>query len=335
MFDELFYFQIFILTVVNILILIFRRSIYSWINIEDNPDGILKIHKQKIYSIGGVFFFVNIIIYFLLERIFNVNLNYIYRSDVIDEIIFIFSLSCMFLIGLYDDKFLINYKLKFFLLSIIIILSIFFDQNLIISNVQFTFSNRIIDLGIFSIPITILCILLFINALNLFDGIDLQSGFYILTLSLYFLFELKQFFFISIFVASIFFLYLNYKKEIFLGDNGTILIGFLISYFCIKASQQGSLKSDEIFIMMMIPGLDMFRLFIIRLMNQKNPFKGDRNHIHHILIDKYGFTKTLIIIQLLIFFPLILLSTNKISSIIIIFFILLIYCYLIFYKKKI
>ena len=53
----------------------------------------------------------------------------------------------------------------------------------------------------------------------------------------------------------------------------------------------------------MIPGLDMIRLFITRIFKKKNPFSPDNNHLHHLLLYKYGNLKTLIIYDLLIFIP--------------------------------
>ena len=54
---------------------------------------------------------------------------------------------------------------------------------------------------------------------------------------------------------------------------------------------------------MMIPGIDMMRLFFLRIIGGKNPFKGDRSHIHHILLSKYNHLKTVILIQSLIIIP--------------------------------
>ena len=52
--------------------------------------------------------------------------------------------------------------------------------------------------------------------------------------------------------------------------------------------QTGKLISEEIFLLMMIPGIDMFRLFVERIARKKNPFKGDRNHLHHILLNSFS-----------------------------------------------
>ena len=60
---------------------------------------------------------------------------------------------------------------------------------------------------------------------------------------------------------------------------------------------------EEIFILMMVPGLDMFRLFIHRLYKLNNPFKPDRNHIHHYFLNKLEFKYSFLIIQMLLFTP--------------------------------
>ena len=84
---------------------------------------------------------------------------------------------------------------------------------------------------------------------------------------------------------------------------------------------------------MLIPGFDLIRLFLIRIFNKKNPLNSDRNHLHHILIEKYSFEKTILIILFLISFPIILdyLNIEIIYSIILTF---LTYFLLIIYLKK-
>ena len=63
---------------------------------------------------------------------------------------------------------------------------------------------------------------------------------------------------------------------------------------------------EEIFLYMMLPGIDMIRLTLVRTINNKSPFEGDNRHIHHILISRFKYLKTIIIISLLIFIPIIL-----------------------------
>ena len=74
-------------------------------------------------------------------------------------------------------------------------------------------------------------------------------------------------------------------------------MAFIISYIFVKlAIFKIIFFADEIFIIMALPGIDMFRLFIIRIYNGKNPFSPDMNHIHHLIQKHYSNNKTFIII---------------------------------------
>ena len=142
----------------------------------------------------------------------------------------------------------------------------------------------------------------------MFDGINLQSSFYslIIFLSISFLY-INLFFVNMMIIVLIFFSYLNFINKSFLGDSGTLLLSFIISYIFIKSYNQDLIKyADQIVLFMIIPGLDLMRLFILRIFNKKSPLSADRKHLHHILIEKYSLTKTLAIIIILILMPLIL-----------------------------
>ena len=148
----------------------------------------------------------------------------------------------------------------------------------------------------------ILCITLYLCAFNMFDGINLQSTIY--AFFLFLLFLAKGIFMeisLVLMISLLFFAYLNYKNRCFMGDNGTLLISFILSYFFVKAANVYKVfLADEIFLLMLIPGLDLIRLALTRVLSHKHPFKGDRNHIHHILLKKIGFPKTLLLLLLII-----------------------------------
>jgi len=99
----------------------------------------------------------------------------------------------------------------------------------------------------------------------------------------------------------------------------------------IKLYNVGQIKYvDEIFIFMMLPGIDLIRVFFKRFLNNKNPLRPDRTHLHHLLSEKFTHLQSLMIIQLIIITPIILsyLDINRL-------FIILatIFCYsLIIYK---
>ena len=74
------------------------------------------------------------------------------------------------------------------------------------------------------------------------------------------------------------------------------MLALLISVMIINGYNDGKISScEEIFILLMLPGIDMARLFIQRLSNKKNPFKADSNHLHHILLKKFNPINVIII----------------------------------------
>ena len=109
-------------------------------------------------------------------------------------------------------------------------------------------------------------------------------------------------------IIQIFFiLYLNFKKKIFLGDSGSLLLSFLLGSLIIKSynNNLNVFLADEIFLIMLLPGLELLRLAIFRILKKKHPFVADNEHIHHYLLNRYNFVKTTIIIQSIYIFPII------------------------------
>lgn len=170
------------LFILNFLILYNFRKISLKINIFDFPDE-RKIHKVPIPPLGGTIFFINILFIYFFSIIFK------FEDSFLNGYFFI-ALSSMFLLGLVDDKKNLNSKKKFLLLSIIIFAHLFLEKKYIIDYLDFEFIGYDLNFnftqGIF---LTLLCILLFVNASNLYDGINLQFGLYFLFISFYLIFK--------------------------------------------------------------------------------------------------------------------------------------------------
>ena len=312
--------------IVILLFLALNSAIYfnfskliSIVNIYDTPDNIRKIHSGKVAIIGGTIIYLNLCLVAIIKLI-NPEIEF-FQTNLINSnrnFISFFSIStAIFLIGLYDDKYGIRATKKLFLCAFIILITLQINPDLQIKVLNFSFYNEEIYLYEFSLIFTIICFLLFINALNMFDGINLQVGIYCMTVLLFFYFHnLSVLFSICLVIALLFFLLLNYSNKCFLGDSGCYLLSFLISIIIIHHyNLQFQYKNeiefiyvDDIFLLLMIPGLDMFRLFISRLAQGKNPFVGDNNHLHHLLLERFGLYKTNIIVQSVVIIPLILMN---------------------------
>ena len=188
------------------------------------------------------------------------------------ESIFPFILNCSLLfLGLYDDKFDLSANKKLFLNFFIILFLILLDDTLVIRQLNFTFLENTIELRNFSHLFTILCVLLFINALNMFDGINMQVATY--SIIIFVIFLSKDIYIhlsIILIFSLIIFLVFNFQNKMFLGDSGTHLLAFIISYVIIKSHNiEQSFSPEEIFIILSLPGLDMFRLFLLRIIKGK------------------------------------------------------------------
>jgi UDP-GlcNAc:undecaprenyl-phosphate GlcNAc-1-phosphate transferase len=278
------------------------QKIAQIIKVYDYPFAKRKIHKIKTPLIGGIILLINIIfiniLYFFFNDFYFNDLNKIFLSYQ-KYLIFVFSSLIIFLIGYFDDKKNLNANLKFFLFIIIVAISIHLDQNLLLETIVIKTWNININLYNFGIFFTILCFLLFINAANMYDGINFQSGPYFFAVYSYLLYQFGfNIFFLMILIFLIIFCLLNINGKIFFGNSGIYLISFMTSYIMVKQYNNLALISiEEIFLIMCIPGFDMLRLFFSRLYKMRSPFSSDRNHIHHIILK----TRSVYFVQVFLF----------------------------------
>ena len=92
-----------------------------------------------------------------------------------------------------------------------------------------------------------------------------------------------------------------------MGDGGTLPISFLISYILVyNYNLNYILRADEILLMLIIPVIDLLRLFFSRISDKKSFFYPDRNHIHHLLFDKFSLFLSLAILSVIVTLPLLL-----------------------------
>ena len=203
----------------------------------------------------------------------------------------------MFLIGVYDDFYKADFKLKFFLQ--IIVAKILIDNGYVINNYFGLF-------GFYKIPwilaqlSTIFVFLVVVNAINFIDGIDgLAITQVIKSIVLYEVFssqETKISIIGFIVIASLLPLYyFNFKKKrkIFLGDSGSLLLGTLIMIYVLfllgdSYIVNDNLKLNKVLISILVvlhPLIDLLRVFIFRVSKGLSPFIADQNHIHHKLLN--------------------------------------------------
>jgi|TARA_B110000305_G_C19460031_1_gene653642 UDP-GlcNAc:undecaprenyl-phosphate GlcNAc-1-phosphate transferase len=244
--------------------------------------------------------------------------------------------------GYIDDRYNLNAYLKLSISVIIYIFILSFSETLILKNIYIESLNISYTFDKIGKFFTILCLLLLINSLNLVDGINgLASCFvtlWMLCLALLSNGNTQ----ILLFIFSILILINTYhiiKGKYFLGDSGSLFFGSLVGLLTIYTYNNllllnFSISVEKIFIFFMIPGIDMFRLFLFRIMIKKDPFSKDLNHMHHLILKYFSLKTTLAIYFILFFITNFLSFFNFLKPIIIIFIYLIIYVFFIFYTKE-
>ena len=184
-----------------LLIIYFDKIKFFHLNI-DKPDLKRKLHKKAVPLAGGSIIILNLFIYFLISlfepKIF---FNEIIFDNTKSLILFFFTSCLIFILGFFDDKFDYSANLKFSFISILILIILSLDKQLIIQVIKFSFLNREFYLSQYSILFTCFCFLVFLNAFNMFDGINLQASSYSLTIFLCIII-----FYLDLFLAKIIFI---------------------------------------------------------------------------------------------------------------------------------
>jgi len=331
--------RLIILTLVlNIPIFFFYKELSKFINIFDYPSK-RKIHSKPTPIMGGIIIYINIFFFFNYIIFFDSSLQSILLIENIKGALsFFITSSLIFFLGLYDDKFDTSPNMRLILLSIFIFNFLYFNPVFLIDELKFSFLSESISLNKVSFLFTFCCILVFVISMNMFDGINLQSVSFYLFLIIYLInkslvFNLFLFF---IFIPILFFAIKNFQGKAFLGDGGSYLISFIFSLIVIKNHYFQNIESDEIALVLLLPILDTIRLYFARILDNKNPFLPDKNHFHHIILNKFKENFSIFIITFSFVLPLILLNVFNNSLISILTF-LLFYFFIImkFNKNKV
>lgn len=324
-----------IVILINFLIFYFYKPIFNIYNLYDKPDFKRKLHKKKVPLLGGLFLALNLLIIIFINFIYPKTLEVDFFKNTKNYFSFFFTSLMFFSLGFLDDKFKLSANLKLIVMIVLLSFALFLDGDILLKNLNFDYLNYNLNLLNYSYFITILCFLLFINAFNMLDGINGQVPTYFLFIMLIFLAKAISVYLVFIFIAYIlFFLMLNLKGKVFLGDSGSLPLAFITSYLFIKSYNLGyKFSVEEIFLIMSLPGYELFRLAITRIIKKKNPFEADNLHLHHLIIVKKGFLKTFLIIQFLLIFPYVLLHLSN-SFLFSLFVNLLMYIVIVIYFKK-
>lgn len=273
----------------------------------DQPDNHRKLHKEVVPNLGGIAIFLG---FSVIASVF------INPSDMAKWNYVIAATLILFITGIKDDLINVNPSKKFIAqIAASTIIAVLADYRL---DNLYGFLG-LYDLGYYpSLFITIIGCTFVSNAFNLLDGIDGLAGTIAMICSFFlglaFAFNHNYspaIISFSLMGALIGFLKFNYNPaRIFMGDSGSLVIGFIIAVLAIMLTDNVDKLQHSILFhspksvllvalsLLFLPIFDTFRVFATRIMKKKSPFAADRTHLHHYLLDLgYSHNKTVCILS--------------------------------------
>ncbi len=200
--------------------------------------------------------------------------------------------ALMLALGIFDDARGSTWKLKF-IVSMAAISIFIFGGDIWIRSVGNLFGTGEIQTGLWGIPLTYFAVFGVISSINLIDGLNGQacgiSSIAFLSFAVFAYIDGNNIvFFLSLISlgATLGLFRYNYPKaRIFMGDSGSLFLGYSLSALAIMLTQgQGKINPMVPAIVLGIPIFDTLRVMITRFFNKKHPFKPDKIHLHHLMM---------------------------------------------------
>ncbi|MCW5516897.1 MraY family glycosyltransferase [Muriicola sp. Z0-33] len=264
-------------------------------NLMDEP-GDRSIHGTKTPTLGGVGVFVAFAVSLILFGVF----KELDRVDLVKLLTLLAGTMVLLFLGIKDDLLALSPRKKFIGQLFAVAIVIFF------TDVRIADFNGLLGITALPYPVSVLfTVFVFIlinNSYNMIDGIDGLAGTIAIIASGYFgiyflingnvLLSLVSFVLIGALIGFLRF-NLSHSRKLFMGDSGTMFIGYLLAYQGVSFLTINELpntvftvpNAQIMFIAVLsFPLLDTLRVFVIRISKKGSPFKADRNHIHHKLL---------------------------------------------------
>jgi len=284
-------FNLFIYSLVSFLTL-FSISKFSYnYKFLDVPNK-RKIHSNPVAYTGGL---ALCCIYIFSIYLFDFSNQ---KLDLILSIAFLIGI-----VGFIDDKYDLNTGGKLSL-QIFPIIYLILQESLTLNQIG-DYDYFKVELGTFSIPFSLLCVIFLINAFNYFVGLDGTLSFSSVSVLCILIFltlnNNTHLFLIIIMMPILIFLCFNFSifnlPKLFLGDSGSLLLGFIISFTIIYLANQKVVHPILLAFSISIFAYEFLSINLIRIINNKGIFRAGLDHLHHILLKK---NKSLLLTNFLI-----------------------------------
>ncbi len=249
----------------------------------DAPDGVRKTHKRPTPLVGGIAVLIPVAI---MAAVLTLTTDYspLYLVLGLAEVAFL-------VLGFVDDRRHIRPVLRLGISVALVLAALIAVPGFTVTFFKFSFlTNPLFLGGIGGALFTILCVVGLQNAVNMADGknglVIGVSLIWVALLALYAPGHLQPL--LAVFGAGLAIaLAFNLRGKLFLGDSGTYGISAAIALIAIYTHDVAfaAFPADAVALMFLIPVVDVLRLMGLRVLQRRSPFRSDRNHLHHVLLD--------------------------------------------------
>ena len=259
-------------------------------------------HEGFTPNVGGMAIFVGLLLsnqyllFYFFDTFQSFEMSSEFENQIKAYVIITGGSIVMFLMGIIDDINNLSSYFRFLVQALVSFLIVYVGD-LRIDNFYGILGLHELP-EIFSIVFSVSVIIFIINSFNLTDGLDglaASLGLFILSCFAFIFFLNGKYFDCTLACAGIsslfaFWLYNRPPARIFMGDGGSLVIGFIIACCAVRACSMEIVEgvNNPVFVLCILayPAVDTLRVFAVRIFSGKSPFSADRNHIHHLLIDK-------------------------------------------------
>lgn len=256
-----------------------------------------KIHQDSIPLVGGLALFLMAVVLLIFSN--SVSLFSFYLILAAGLVVFV---------GLLDDLYQLSAMWRFGVQIMASFVVIYFADVQLTSFGYLLFSGWDMQLAVLSIPVTIFGVVGVINALNMADGIDGLAAMTFVSpvLALVFLSDQTALnVWLLLFVSCVFVFVLfnqSNRYKVFLGDSGSLLLGFILAWLLVYFSQGDSaiMKPVTALYLVALPVYDTIFVMLRRIFAGHSPFEPDNTHLHHLFLS-HGFSQPIALILMMVF----------------------------------